>query len=235
MFGSRKRSYDELDAIHHSLDRRTKQKITDLAATETKSNSSYASRTAPVFSDSDIISHETDQTEIESDSELSTSSEEPSSSSSGEDESEVRTDTSDGAMADEVEEVINVRPGTKPEMKIEGSGESLLQRLQTLLPELKAANQELEEEKAAGTLEHRNIEMVEDGAGQHIEMNLGLGVLKENCSDTDSNEQEEDDCNSDTHDNDTDFNKKEVDVLGKLMGRSKGTRKPVQIEEVGDD
>lgn len=49
-------------------------------------------------------------------------------------------------------------------------------RLSTFLPNLAAANDELEVERAAGTLGDRNIESV--NSGNYIEMNLGLGVLQ---------------------------------------------------------
>jgi hypothetical protein len=167
MSASRKRLHGELDSV--PLPPRTKRKTTDSAATETSSDSSRASAQQPIFSDNDAFSLSTNQTDIESDSELSTSSEDPSSTS--EDDSDVESDTTDRAsIADDGETITNVRPGSKPEMKLEGPGGGLRSRLKTFLPELKAANQELELEKVDGTIEHRNIEHVEEDEGPYIEM-----------------------------------------------------------------
>jgi hypothetical protein len=56
-------------------------------------------------------------------------------------------------------------------------------KLPGFLAQMRAANQELEEEKSAGTLANRRIELDESDSNaeceQHIEMNLGLGVLEE--------------------------------------------------------
>jgi hypothetical protein len=175
MSASRKRSHTELDTMPRS----TKRIVTDLAATDTNSDSSRASATQAIFSDNDTISQSTNQTDVESDSEVSTSSEDPSSSSE-DDDSDDESDTSDRASAQDHEEITNVRPGTKPEMKLEALGGGLLQRLRTFLPALEAANQELEKEKKDGTIERRNIERVEEGEGPFIEMVTRSGCIDEN-------------------------------------------------------
>ena len=51
-------------------------------------------------------------------------------------------------------------------------------RLETLLPRMRAANEELEVEKREGRLGERDIERLGDGEKAHIEMDLGLGVLE---------------------------------------------------------
>ena len=57
---------------------------------------------------------------------------------------------------------------------------SLLQaRLDSLLPQIRAANEELEVEEREGRLGDRDIERLADGEKAHIEMELGLGVLEE--------------------------------------------------------
>jgi hypothetical protein len=145
--------------------RTAKRKATKAATTETDSESSRVSATDAVFSDNESISQTTNQTDVESDSDLSSSSEEPSSES--EDDSDAESDTTDRANN---EEITNVRPGTKPEMKLGPLGGGLLQRLKTFLPALEAANQELEKEKQDGTIERRNIERVEEGDGPFIEL-----------------------------------------------------------------
>jgi len=225
MSDSRKRPRGEL---HWS--RSPKRRTTDSHATETKSDSSRASDQQAIFSDNDAISQST-HTDIDSDSELSTSSEEPSSDSESED-SDSEIDTSDRASTvDDGETIVNVRPGSKPEMTLESLKGGLKSRLKAFIPELKAANQELEKEKVDGSIERRNIEHVDEDEGPYIEMDLGLGVLEEKPADTDSNEV---DTDSDGDEPDTGPRDKEPDVLGKLMGKDKSRRKPVQIEEVGE-
>jgi hypothetical protein len=149
--------------------RSAKRKATiNSAATETNSESSRASATEGVFSDNESVSQTTNQTDVDSDSEMSSSSEEPSSES--EDDSDDESDTTDRASTRNEDDITNLRPGTKPEMKLGALGGGLLQRLKTFLPALEAANQELEKEKRDGTIERRNIERVEEGGGPFIEL-----------------------------------------------------------------
>ncbi|KAI4630389.1 uncharacterized protein J4E79_007902 [Alternaria viburni] len=163
----------------------------------------------------------------DSDSELSESSEEPSSDESSSEEEE--DDGDDTEM--ELEElrsqdgVVNLRAnrGTKPIMKLgnEDLGPDIRGFLKDFLPQLKAANEELEAQKKAGTL--KSLESVEgqDEGEPYIEMDLGLGVLEEKDPNADSDK----DSASDAEDSD-----KEKDVLGKLMRREK--RDPASIEVV---
>ncbi|KAI9757085.1 MAG: hypothetical protein M1815_002199 [Lichina confinis] len=58
------------------------------------------------------------------------------------------------------------------------TGADVLTRLSTFLPELAASNEQLEEERASGKIEERQLENVREDEA-HIEMNLGLGVLEE--------------------------------------------------------
>jgi len=163
----------------------------------------------------------------DSDSELSESSEEPSS-----DESSSEEEDDDGEDTEmELEElrsqdgVVNLRAnrGTKPIMKLgnEDLGPDIRGFLKDFLPQLKAANEELEAQKKAGTL--KSLESVEgqDEGEPYIEMDLGLGVLEEKDPNADSDK----DSASDAEDSD-----KEKDVLGKLMRREK--RDPASIEVV---
>jgi hypothetical protein len=112
----------------------------------------------------------------DSDSELSESSEEPSSESSSEDEEE-----EDAASDAELREqegnngVINLRAGQgkKPTMKLdkEELGPDIRDFLKDFLPQLKAANDELEAQKKAGTLKSREIDMADAEEGEpYIEM-----------------------------------------------------------------
>jgi hypothetical protein len=169
MTASHKRPYTQIDTMSSSGTHGTKRIATGSATTETNSESSRS-----IFSDT--VSHSTNQTDVESDSELSTSSEEPSSSSEEEEDSDDESDTTDRASTRNDSDITNVRPGTKPEMKLNQPGGGLLQRLKTFLPALEAANQELEKEKKDGTIERRNIERVEEGEGTYIELVSGYSL-----------------------------------------------------------
>ncbi|KAF2398672.1 hypothetical protein EJ06DRAFT_88179 [Trichodelitschia bisporula] len=132
----------------------------------------------------------------------------------------------DDANDDAPETITNVRPGVKPTITADAARPSpLLQQLRGFLPQLKAANEELEKAREEGKLDERVIENVDEG-DQYIELNLGLGVLEEKdpnkeSSDSESEEEEDDD------------KPKEKDVMGKLLGK-KAERKPGQIQEVED-
>ncbi|KAF2025137.1 hypothetical protein EK21DRAFT_77077 [Setomelanomma holmii] len=169
----------------------------------------------------------------DSDSALSESSEEPSSESSSEDEHE---DEEDAAASDmELEEqqgkdgVVNLRFGKKPTMKLDKDelGPDIRTFLKDFLPQLKAANDELEAQRKAGTLDNKMIDKAEDHTSeQYIEMDLGLGVLEEKDPSAD------DDSVSDS-DETMDGTQREKDVLGKLMGRATA-KDTVVIQEVGE-
>ncbi|KAH7083984.1 hypothetical protein FB567DRAFT_561890 [Paraphoma chrysanthemicola] len=163
-----------------------------------------------------------------SDSELSESSEEPSSESSSEDEEDDAASDMDLEEQRGEDGVVNVRVGKKPTMKLDRDelGPDIGAFLKEFLPQLKAANDELEAQRKAGTLDSKMIDAgEEEDAEQYIEMDLGLGVLEEKDPNAD------DDSSSDSDDT-LDGNEKEKDVLGKLMGRT-NSRKPVVVQEVG--
>jgi hypothetical protein len=121
----------------------------------------------------------TDDSEFDSDisSELSESSDEPSDDSSDEEDSEAKNATTPGTEA-----VVNLRAnrGKKPVMRLHKGevGEDIRPFLKDFLPKLKAANEELEAQRRAGTLER--VEMEEkadvamededDGEEQYIEL-----------------------------------------------------------------
>lgn len=147
---------------------------------------------------------------------LSESSEEPSDESSDED------DDDDLADAEDHNGITNVRAnrGQKPIMRFnkDEMGPDIRIFLKEFLPQLKAANDELEAKKKAGTLKNMDsMEGVEDK--DYIEMDLGLGVL-EMKDDQDSGDEM-----------DTEDGEKEKDILGKLMGREK-TGKTTIVQEV---
>ncbi|KAF1921556.1 hypothetical protein BDU57DRAFT_439951 [Ampelomyces quisqualis] len=159
----------------------------------------------------------------DSDSELSESSEEPSDESSG--------DSGSGSEDDSENAVVNLRAGQgqKPKMTFDKSalGPDIRDFLKDFLPQLKAANDELEAKRRAGTLKSREIEMTDaDDQEQCIEMDLGLGVLEE--KDANAQHSSASDSDEDMQDGDA-----EKDVLGKLMGSAR-RKEPVSIQEVQD-
>ncbi|CAI6340878.1 unnamed protein product [Periconia digitata] len=99
----------------------------------------------------------TSNVDSDASSELSSSSEEPSDDSDDEDEF--------ANSADNEDPIVNLRAnqGQKPIMKLdpEEMGDDIRSFLKDFLPKLKAANEELEAQKAAGTL--KTAEILDDG------------------------------------------------------------------------
>jgi hypothetical protein len=127
--------------------------------------------------------------------------------------------------------VTNVQPmDRKPKFDFAAlkSNSLLMNKLPGFLAQMDAANRELEAEKEAGTIAERRLEIDDDEeegekAEQYIEMNLGLGVLEEKTSDSETSSEGE---SSD-----------DEDVMDKLMGAEKdskdeGEKKKIGIEEV---
>jgi hypothetical protein len=81
--------------------------------------------------------------------------------------------------------ITNIRPANeRPNISLELVRDSnVASKLPGFLAQLRAANEELEEEKSAGSLANHRIEIDESDSAaegeQHIELNLGLGVLEE--------------------------------------------------------
>jgi hypothetical protein len=124
-----------------------------------------------------IAEESTDASNFDSDteSELSDSSEEPSSDSSSEDEADDAESDVDMHEDNNEDGVTNLRAnrGKKPVMKVgnEELGPDMRTFLKDFLPQLKAANEELEAQRKAGTLDSRKIEAdEEEEAEQYIEM-----------------------------------------------------------------
>ena len=108
-------------------------------------------------------------------SEMSESSEEPSDLSSSEDEESTEMDT----KAPREPEVVNLRAnrGQKPTYKLDEDefGPDIRTFLKDFLPQLKAANEELEAERRQGTLKKREIDAVDGNEDeQYIEMVCNL-------------------------------------------------------------
>jgi hypothetical protein len=111
----------------------------------------------------------------DSGSELSESSEEPSSESSSEDEDEDAALDVDMGKQKGRDGIINLRAGQgkKPVMRLNKNelGPDIRIFLKDFLPQLKAANDELEAQRKAGTLKSREIDMTDaEDVEQYIEM-----------------------------------------------------------------
>ncbi|KAJ4406834.1 hypothetical protein N0V91_004264 [Didymella pomorum] len=209
--------------------RRKRSKISP----ENSSEPSASSKSDSTVKASSAPTETTDTSEIASgdeSSELSESSEEPSDLSSSENEDEESTKMNCAAPAEP--DVVNLRAnrGQKPTYKLdeEDMGPDIRTFLKDFLPQLKAANEELEAERKQGTLKKREIDAVEgEDDEQYIEMNLGLGVLKMKDGENSST------SGSDTEMSDEEDTIKEKDVLGKLMGQEK-KKDAAAIQEVND-
>lgn len=140
---------------------------TELAVSN-KSNPAVKALSAPGESTQDKDLNSDDES-----SELSESSEEPSDLSSSEDDHEESTKMD--AEAPKEPEVVNLRAnrGQKPTYKLDEQefGPDIRLFLKDFLPQLKAANEELEAERTQGTLKKREIDAVDgEEDEQYIEM-----------------------------------------------------------------
>lgn len=119
------------------------------------------------------------------------------------------------------------------------NGSTLLSEVSSFLPKLKAANQEIQKDIAAGKAVILDAAGVEKDDGQYIEMNLGLGVLEEKRngdnteSENESNSEESSHSSSDAKIRSLHEKRKVTDVLRRLMGNKSKPKKP-GIEEVDD-
>ena len=109
---------------------------------------------------------------------------------------------------------------------------SLRSRLSSFLPTLAAANAELEQERAKGTLVNRDIEKINED--RYIEMDLGLGVLEEKKNRRSGSE---DGTESDSYSSDDEANDAEDEnevTIGKGTNR-KGRKKRTKRKGKGRD
>ncbi|KAK7530829.1 uncharacterized protein J3D65DRAFT_687449 [Phyllosticta citribraziliensis] len=205
------------DPLTHELPRRTRPQSTSTSAPNA-SNPATETKRKPE-----------DASDAESDSSaLSTSSEEPSSDS--EDDSLSQDEDSEADVPTlpqppNAEARKNLYKKAMPRTSLLGN------RLKEFLPQLAAANEELERDRAAGKLAEKSLDQV-DESGQYIEMDLGLGVLEEK----DPNKMDQDSESSDDAEDEMEADAgaaedQERDVLGKLMGK-KRTKSGAGIQEV---
>ncbi|KAF2733597.1 hypothetical protein EJ04DRAFT_535373 [Polyplosphaeria fusca] len=173
-----------------------------------------------------VPDEDTELSDVDSESRLSESSEEPSSDSSSDDDDDADSDLD----MDDEQGIVNLRAnqGKKPKMKLakEDLGDELIPFLKDFLPQLKKANDELHARRQAGTLKHDEIELDGEGEGQYIEMDLGLGVLEE--KDPNARSLSEDDSGEKTADSSGATTEK--DILGKLMGCDRTKDEPGIVE-----
>ncbi|KAH8148358.1 uncharacterized protein LAJ45_07459 [Morchella importuna] len=124
-------------------------------------------------------------------------------------------------------------PQNKPKIAPMPPSSDLLSRLNAFLPAISAANRDLEGEIAAGTIAQRNIENVSEKEEAYIEMNLGLGVLKQiDPNNPDESESESEEEEEKEKDSDAGAKAEEKDILGKLLQRP--ARGKPGIQEVED-
>ncbi|PWY73142.1 hypothetical protein BO94DRAFT_475428 [Aspergillus sclerotioniger CBS 115572] len=159
--------------------------------------------------------------------------------------------SSDSDSDDEDEETIaHEKPETKPPTddmpripsipkprihRIEKNPD-LLSRLSAFLPQMKTANEHLEQEIAAGRAKDVRLDdMDDDEEGHYIEMNLGLGVLEEKQPDEESNNAAEDESEGKRNEHvlpERPKAAKDSNVLDTLMGNAESSSEKPTIEEI---
>jgi len=209
----------------------TSQSDSDLASSlspstlDAESDSDDVTSSSPSFSSASNSEHHNEQPDEEDESTSSSSLSSSSSSSA----------RSGGATTNITTLSVTRRPPITSS-SLSNTASDLCSRLSTFLPTLAAANDELELERAAGTLRDRDIEDIDDEG--YIEMNLGLGVLEERksdstdsgcSSDSESSEEEEAD---DGRGHDVGRRSAGRDILETLMGHKK-RKVEIQVVDAG--
>ena len=162
------------------------------------------------------------------DSSMANASQDSTGSDGGESSSSEESDdsTSDEGES-ESDDIATVKPGSKPNFsaRVASGAPSLEDRLKSFLPQLAEANNKLQQNGFS-------MEDVKEDE-PHIEMNLGLGVLKElngkdgeEGADSSEDEEEEGDATASPE-----RKRREKDIMGKLMGGRKN--EAAGIEEIG--
>ncbi|KAI9878623.1 MAG: hypothetical protein M1830_000390 [Pleopsidium flavum] len=240
---SKKRSLDDLGLQNpYLIAKRTKSlKLEHVPkAVHLQQHDGLASQSDSDLSSSSLspstVGTESDTNDVTSSSPSSSSestSENNHEQSDEEDESMSSTTSSSssspGSLADEITDITTLRVPCKPPITstaLFDTPSDLRSRLSIFLPTLAAANDELEIEREAGTLQDRNIEDVDEEG--YIEMDLGLGVLEETKLDgSESDSSSDSESGGEGKDDDNDGERQAVlggrgaegDVLGKLLGR----------------
>ncbi|PGH00089.1 hypothetical protein GX51_05986 [Blastomyces parvus] len=184
----------------------------------------------------------------ESESSMSSSCSSPSSpssssSSSSSSDNESESESNHLPTVSGASDIVSVPlrgPHSKPSIR-RFNGSALRNRLTSFLPELRAANENLEQDIAAGNvasveLDHSDETEVD---GQYIEMNLGLGVLEEQdeAADSDTSMDSEstishaDDESTQSPSTSQPNPRNNTNVMNKLMGQKPEKKRPT-IEEI---
>jgi hypothetical protein len=239
---ARKRAVEEIEAPLCTASRHDSNKRTKLSPSAEEGSDSSAPSSCSVSEDSALRSTPpaSDETRNSSFSSLETSDVDDSESSLS-DSSEDASDPESELEDEDDEAVITIGGPKKPQMKRDGllsSAQELNARLSALLPQLAAANEELGKDG-----QNYCMEDVEEGE-EHIEMDLGLGVLEQKA---DGDESSDDEDESDGEEEAAQVGdvpvssrtgkkeqERETSVMTKLLGQPKGRQKQkVGIEEVG--
>ncbi|CRG83081.1 hypothetical protein PISL3812_00429 [Talaromyces islandicus] len=202
------------------------------------SSGSQATSNGDVIKDAEDHSREDEDEDDDYTSSSGTSS--PWSSSDEEDQSDEGHGESietDMKTHDDEEDAITYVPG-RPKPKIQRTNplehSGLMSRISSFLPQLQAANVDLEQKLAAGGTKDMIMDDAQDDDEQYIEMNLGLGVLKEKRDD-DSSDSQDDASNSDHEDHEDAAEKSESHIMDRLMGiKSRSNEEAPGIQEVED-
>jgi hypothetical protein len=201
-----------MDTMAH----RQKQDTDKTTATTTVDSAHPSSNGSRNDEDSSMTSPNASQDSTGFDGEESSSSEESDDSTSDEGESEN-------------DDIATVKPGSKPNFSapVASGAPSLQDRLKSFLPQLAEANNKLQQNGFS-------MEDVKEDE-PHIEMNLGLGVLKElNGKDGEEaagSSEDEDEGEGEGKDASPERTRREKDIMGKLMGGRKN--EAAGIEEIG--
>ncbi|KAB8343019.1 hypothetical protein FH972_022613 [Carpinus fangiana] len=188
--------------------------------------------------DSDHTASDKDEDDDDASSVLSTSSSDPSSSGASLDGYEDDDDANNGNADEGSDPRTRIRPTSKvtaePSRTTTSRATSLRAQIQSFLPQLRTANESLDQSAPSafeiiegdGTKEDAEQGARDDDAKQpYIEMDLGLGVLEEKRPGEDS----------DSSDDSGDDEAEGGDVLGRLMGRrdkDEGEAKKAVIQEL---
>jgi len=238
-----------LEHARHPDNPRITHKVTFSKSNKRTSSSSIPSASEPsTGSESDgSTSQSPSAPSSSSESDAEASEEEPESEDDSASTSSSSSSSSDASSSNDNTTILTLPIPRKPSITRRppsATTSDLHQRLSTFLPNLAAANDELEVERAAGRLGERNIETVDDD--EYIEMSLGLGVLEEKGLNWEGSGSNNDDDGSlggdDLSDEEGDVDgggeqglrgtRGETDVFGKLLRRKKSKVK-IQVIDAG--
>ncbi|KAF3483199.1 uncharacterized protein GIQ15_02523 [Arthroderma uncinatum] len=225
--------------VKNQMDETNSESNDSDAKPESKSPTSTASITEPKPAVRQRIASRRSSPEVsepvESESESESDSSSSSSSSSADSGSESEAEVDDASSDDEQMHDQSARVPSRPSTNVPINS-ALRARLASFIPSLKAANEDLERDIAAGKAMGLEVDSEEEGQGQYIEMNLGLGVLQEgDDGDGDgehSSDESESSESSDSSRSSGKPTKKEKNIIRKLMGNKADLQKP-KIEEMG--